>query len=131
MSCVLAVTDAQGQRLLLTGDLEAEQEGRLVREQPGALKSAVLLVPHHGSKTSSSAAFIDAVAPQTALVQAGYRNRFGHPAPAVVARWREHGIEPVRTDACGAWQWRSNEPAVGRCERDAARRYWHHHVGSP
>jgi competence protein ComEC len=131
MSCVLAVTDAQGRRLLLTGDLEAEQESRLVREQPGALKSAVLLVPHHGSKTSSSAAFIEAVAPQTALVQAGYRNRFGHPAPAVVARWRGSGVEPVRTDACGAWQWASNAPATGSCERDAARRYWHHTFGEP
>jgi competence protein ComEC len=131
MSCVLAVTDAQGQRLLLTGDLEAEQEARLVRDQPAALKSAVLLVPHHGSKTSSSSVFIDAVAPQTAVVQAGYRNRFGHPAPAVVARWREHGADPVRTDACGAWQWTSSEAAAGRCERDAARRYWRHNFGPP
>jgi competence protein ComEC len=131
MSCVLAVTDAQGQRLLLTGDLEAEQESRLVREQAGALKSAVLLVQHHGSKTSSTAAFVEAVAAQTAIVQAGYRNRFGHPAPAVVARWRDSGVDPVRTDACGAWQWSSGAPATSWCARSAARRYWHHTFSPP
>ncbi len=131
MSCVLALTDARGQRLLLTGDLEAEQEARLVREQPGALKSAVLLVPHHGSKTSSSAAFLDAAAPRVALVQAGYRNRFGHPAPAVVARYEQHGITLLRSDRCGAWQWSSDAAGQTRCERDATRRYWHHTFAAP
>jgi competence protein ComEC len=131
MSCVLAVTDARGQRVLLTGDLEAEQEARLVREQAAALKSVVLLVPHHGSKTSSSAAFLDAVAPATALVQAGYRNRFGHPAPLVVARYEARGIALVRTDVCGAWQWASDAPAQTRCARAAARRYWHHTAATP
>jgi competence protein ComEC len=125
MSCVLAVTDARGQRLLLTGDLEAEQEERLVREHGPALRSDVLLVPHHGSKTSSSAAFLDAVAPRLALVQAGYRNRFGHPAPVVVARYADHGIALVSTVACGAWQSASDE-GLARCERQRSRRYWHH-----
>ncbi len=125
MSCVLAVTDAQGQRVLLTGDLEAEQEARLVRAQPGLLRSTVLLVPHHGSKTSSSAAFLDAVAPRVALVQAGYRNRFDHPAAAVEARYRERGIAFVGTVACGAWVADSD---IGRatCERQRVRHYWHH-----
>jgi competence protein ComEC len=126
LSCVLAVTDAQGQRLLLTGDLEAEQEARLVREQADALKSRVLLVPHHGSKTSSSAAFIDAVAPRTAVAQAGFRNRFGHPAPEVERRYTERGIAFVRSDTCGAWRWVSSSGEVPTCERDIARRYWHH-----
>jgi competence protein ComEC len=126
LSCVLAVTDAQGQRLLLTGDLEAEQEARLVRDRPDALKSRVLLVPHHGSKTSSSAAFVDAVAPQTAVVQAGFRNRFGHPAPAVERRYTERGIAFVRSDTCGAWQWTSPYAEAPTCQRDTARRYWHH-----
>jgi competence protein ComEC len=125
LSCVLAVTDARGQRLLLTGDLEAEQEARLVRDHGNALRSAVLLVPHHGSKTSSSAPFLEAVAPRVALVQAGYRNRFGHPAPTVVARYAEHGIALVNTVECGAWQSSSDE-GVARCERQRSRRYWHH-----
>jgi competence protein ComEC len=124
LSCVLAVTDAQGRRLLLTGDLEAEQEARLVREQPEALRADVLLVPHHGSKTSSSAAFLDAVAPRVAVVQAGYRNRFGHPAPVVAARYTQRGIALVDTVHCGAW---SSAPAgAASCERDRQRRYWHH-----
>ena len=125
MSCVLRVTDAAGNRLLLTGDIEAEQEQRLVATDAAALRSSVLVVPHHGSKTSSTAAFLDAVAPQVAVMQAGYRNRYGHPAPPVLARYTEHGIAVVRSDRCGAWTWRPGEGA-GICERDAAARYWHH-----
>ena len=124
MSCVLRVTDAAGNRLLLTGDIEAEQEQRLVATDAAALRSSVLVVPHHGSKTSSTAAFLDAVAPQVAVMQAGYRNRYGHPAPPVLARYAEHGIAIVRSDRCGAWTWRPGEGAT--CERDAAARYWHH-----
>jgi competence protein ComEC len=125
MSCVLAVTDAQGRRALLTGDLEAEQEARLVRDAPAMLRADVLLVPHHGSRTSSTPDFVDAVAPRVALVQAGYRNRFGHPAPEIVARYAERGIVLHETVHCGAWQTASDAPG-GRCERQAARRYWHH-----
>jgi competence protein ComEC len=123
LSCVLAVTDAQGQRLLLTGDLEAEQEARLLREHAQALRSSVLLVPHHGSKTSSTPAFLDAVAPQVAVAQAGYRNRFGHPAPEVEQRYVERAIAFVRSDRCGAWTWASGQAPT--CWRETARRYWH------
>ena len=127
MSCVLRVADAAGRSLLLTGDIEAEQEQRLVATDAAALRSRVLVVPHHGSKTSSTPAFLDAVAPHIAVVQAGYRNRFGHPAPPVLARYTEHGIPVRRTDACGAWSWRPREEGDSpTCERDAAARYWHH-----
>ncbi len=124
LSCVLGVTDAQGRRVLLTGDLEAEQEARLVREQRAALKSDVLLVPHHGSKTSSSPAFLDAVAPRVALVQSGYRNRYGHPAPTVAARYAERGIVFIDTVDCGAWS--IADVGADICERQRSRRYWHH-----
>jgi competence protein ComEC len=140
LSCVLRVRDAAGRSLLLTGDIEAAQEAALVDRQgarqgavPQAatdagvspiLKSDVLLVPHHGSRTSSTEAFIDAVAPRFALVQAAYRSRFGHPAPDVVARYEARAIPVVRTDHCGAWTWRSSD-AEGRCEREERRRYWH------
>ncbi|MDH5328990.1 MAG: DNA internalization-related competence protein ComEC/Rec2 [Aquincola sp.] len=127
LSCTLAVTDAQGRQLLLTGDLEAEQEARLVHTPGAALSSEVLIVPHHGSKTSSTPAFIDAVAPRFAVVQAGYRNRFGHPAPEVAQRYVARGVALVRSDRCGAWTWAPGEPP--RCERDASRRYWHHRTG--
>ena len=132
LSCVLRVSDAAGRSLLLTGDIEAAQEAALVARaaagpdpalQSPVLKSEVLLVPHHGSRTSSTPAFLEAVAPRVALVQAAYRSRFGHPAPDVVARYEARGIEVLRTDRCGAWSWRSDE-AQGRCERAERPRYW-------
>ena len=124
LSCVIRVAGG-GRSVLLTGDIERDQEALLVAEHGSRLQSDVLIVPHHGIKTSSSAVFLDAVRPQVAVVQAGYRNRFGHPAAEVLARYRERGIRVVASPACGAWQWRSDaEPGVARCERDAARRYW-------
>jgi competence protein ComEC len=122
VSCVLRVVDAQGRSALLTGDIEAPQEAALLQRQGGALASTVLIVPHHGSRTSSTAAFLDAVQPQLAIVQAGYRSRFGHPAPDVLARYAERGIDVVRTDQCGAWLWHDG---AAHCTRDVRRRYWH------
>jgi competence protein ComEC len=61
-----------------------------------------LLVPHHGSRTSSSEQFIAAVAPRWAIVPAGYRNRFGHPAHEVLARYEGAGVRVLRTDLDGA-----------------------------
>ena len=127
-SCVVRVADAQGTSLLLTGDLEAAQEADLVAEHGAALKSDVMLVPHHGSKTSSTALFLDVVAPGTALVQAGFRNRFGHPAPAVVERYAARGIELVDSASCGAWTWRDG---AATCERQRRARYWHHRPAPP
>lgn len=126
MSCVLRIGNG-AQTVLLAGDLEAPQEARLV-DAGAPLAADVLLVPHHGSKTSSSAAFLDAVKPRLALVQAGYRNRFGHPAPPVVERYRERGIAIIDSPHCGAVRWSSGEPGVVTCQRDAAARYWHHRV---
>jgi competence protein ComEC len=124
LSCVLRVQAADGRSLLLTGDIEAGQEAALLARAGPALRSQVLLVPHHGSKTSSTEAFIGAVAPGTAVVQAGYRNRFGHPAPEVEARFRALGVELLRSDRCGAWVWDADGAA--HCLRQSASRYWHH-----
>jgi competence protein ComEC len=124
LSCVLRVSDASGRRLLLTGDIEAAQETALLAREGPNLKSDALLVPHHGSRTSSTEAFIQAVAPRWALAQAAYRSRFGHPAPDVVARYEARAIPVLRTDRCGAWSWRSDQPE-GRCERQTRPRYWH------
>ncbi|MEO7954090.1 MAG: DNA internalization-related competence protein ComEC/Rec2 [Polaromonas sp.] len=125
MSCVLRVSSG-AQTALLVGDLEAPQELRLLASVPELLKAGVLLAPHHGSKTSSSAAFLDAVQPQLALVQAGYRNRFGHPVASVVARYDERGIRLLRSPQCGAASWQSSQPAVVGCQRQQGQRYWHH-----
>lgn len=125
MSCVLRVDNGQ-HSALLTGDLERAQELRLVQDLGSALAVDVLLVPHHGSKTSSSAAFLDAVRPRHAWVQAGYRNRYGHPAPPVVQRYRERLIALQDSAHCGAMHWDSQRPEAVRCEREQDARYWHH-----
>lgn len=122
MSCVLRIASNSGRRVLLAGDLEAEQEKRLVQREPD-LQADVLLVPHHGSKTSSSAELLAAVRPSFGIVQAGYRSRFGHPAPPVLARYQAAGITVVASPACGAWRWQS-ETGESRCERELRRRYW-------
>ena len=125
LSCVLRVRQAgAAPSLLLTGDIEQPQELALLATlPPAALRADLLLVPHHGSGTSSSSEFLDAVQPRVALVQAGYRNRYGHPAPAVLARYRERGIALVETARCGAW---TLDAAGMRCQRDVRRRYWQH-----
>ena len=123
LSCVLRV-QGRSASALLTGDIEAAQEAALVQRDPAALKVDALLVPHHGSRTSSTTAFIAATQPRWAVVQAAYRSRFGHPAPDVVARYEGRGIAVVRSDRCGAWT--LSAAAVPRCEREAGRRYWHH-----
>jgi competence protein ComEC len=124
LSCVLRIGNGM-QTVLLAGDIEKAQEARLLADG-AALRADWLLVPHHGSKTSSTAAFLDAVAPQTALVQAGYRNRFGHPATEVVARYAERGVQLLNSAQCGAAHWQSEQPRATRCERQAQARYWQH-----
>ena len=122
-SCVLRIASA-GQAVLLAGDVEQAQEAQLVAGgQP--LQADLLLVPHHGSKTSSSPAFLDQVAPRIALVQAGYRNRFGHPAPEVLRRYETRDILVVQSARCGAALWRSEDPEQVQCERARSLRYWH------
>ena len=126
MSCVLRISNG-AQTALLVGDIEQPQEARLM-EQGANLKATVLLVPHHGSKTSSSGVFLDAVAPQTAIVQSGYRNRFGHPAPVVLERYQERSITVVDSPHCGAYTWQSWQAQNGACMRVQGLRYWHHRV---
>jgi competence protein ComEC len=128
LSCVLRIA-AGGRVALLTGDIEAAQEAALVARAAAApgrtpLEAELLLAPHHGSRTSSSAPFLDTVAPRVALVQAAYRSRFGHPAPDVLRRYAERGSAVVRSDRCGAFTLQADGRT--RCERWSARRYWHH-----
>lgn len=128
VSCVLRVQDARGASVLLAGDIERAQERSLVAGHGERLRSDALLVPHHGSKTSSSSLLLEAVQPRVALVQAGYRNRFGHPAPLVAARYAERGIPLYESPRCGAMHWHSSAPELVRCQRDIAARYWHHRL---
>jgi competence protein ComEC len=128
MSCVLRISNAQGRAAaLLVGDIELPQEAALLaRGVP--LAADVLLVPHHGSKTSSGTAFLEQVHPGLGLVQSGYRNRFGHPAPPVTQRYQALGVRLVDSPHCGAARWTSLQPADVICQREQDLRYWHHSV---
>ncbi len=124
LSCVLRIGTGRATALLV-GDIERDQEAALVA-RGAPLEADVLLAPHHGSKTSSSAAFLDAVKPRIAIAQTGYRNRFGHPAPEVLARYRERGVSVMDSPRCGAVRWDSAAPTEAVCQRVERRRYWHH-----
>ena len=125
LSCVLRIESASGTSALLVADIEAEQEKQLVQSGV-ALKSDWLLVPHHGSATSSTPSFLKAVSPSVAWVQAGYRNRFGHPRQEVMARYELQGIQLFQSVLCGASVWKSDAPQQMQCERERQKRYWHH-----
>lgn len=124
MSCVLRIA-AGAQVAWLTGDIPAEQEVRLALARPHE-RATLLLAPHHGSASSSSPVLLNTLQPRWVVVQSGYRNRFGHPAPVVVERYNARGIRWVDSPRCGAATWRSDAPEALRCEREAVRRYWHH-----
>jgi competence protein ComEC len=101
-SCVLRIETAGGGRVLLTGDIEQETERKLLYNQRDQLAAQVLVVPHHGSNTSSTSGFIEAVAPQFALVPAGYLNRYRFPKAAVTERYRQAGVTVLETGRQGA-----------------------------
>lgn len=125
LSCVLSV-EGRGGRALLTADIEAVVESRLVRAAPAELAADLLLAPHHGSRSSSSMALVDAVRPRAVVFSAGYRSPFGHPHAEVWARWAAAGARGYRTDSQGAV--RAQFTAGGLeldTERAARARYWH------
>ncbi|MFI4887444.1 MAG: DNA internalization-related competence protein ComEC/Rec2 [Burkholderiales bacterium] len=125
LSCVLRVT-SNGGRVLLTGDIEALSEAELLARYQ-ALDADVLVVPHHGSRTSSTPAFIGAVSPRFAVIAAGYRNRFGHPRGEVLARYARAGATWPRTDLQGAITvtLAAGQPVAAIAERERRRRYWY------
>jgi competence protein ComEC len=124
LSCVLRI-EAGGTRMLLTSDIEARDEAALLQRDPAALAAEVLLVPHHGSRTSSTPEFIAAVGAQHALIPVGYRNRFGHPKAEVVERYVAAGTSLWRTDRDGAVTIRLGpDGAVCEAWRQVRRRYW-------
>ena len=121
LSCVLRIATAGG-AVLLTGDIERAAEKALLSS---AVRSEVMVVPHHGSKTSSTPEFIAAVAPRWAIVAAGYRNRFGHPNGEVVERYRGAGARLVRTDLEGSISIQLSAEGVSvEGERTRRGRYW-------
>ena len=101
LSCVIRVSN-KTHSLLLTGDIEKKVEKQLLSDHSKILHSTVMIVPHHGSKTSSSDSFLNAVSPELALIPTGYRNRFKHPRPSIVKRYKMHNIKLMDTVGDGA-----------------------------
>lgn len=122
-SCVLLI-ETSSARVLLAGDIEKTVERALVVPPVD-----VLLVPHHGSATSSTAEFVAMLRPRFALVSAGWNNRFGHPHPTVVERYRERGAHVVSTAVSGALRWRSERAGEIVAERCRNSPYWR--LGAP
>jgi len=125
-SCVLKVT-GRGGSLLLTGDIESAAETSLMQRQRERLDADILVVPHHGSNTSSNADFIDAVNPRIALFPVGYNNRWGFPKPVVVDRYLSRGTAIYDTATSGAVMMKveGGEVLSPLSYRVVSQRYWH------
>lgn len=104
-SCVLKVSNAQ-QSVLLTGDIQKQGEKQLLKLPADVLQSSIVLMPHHGSNSSSIGAFIRAVNADWALASAGYRSRYRHPSDKVLARYKGAGVSILNTASHGALQFR-------------------------
>lgn len=125
LSCVIRIVSRHGSALL-TGDIETVDEMRLLQRHAPELRSDVLLVPHHGSNTSSSPQFIAAVGASRAVFTVGYRNRFGHPRPNIVTRYGEWETQMFRSDGDGAVTFNFTSAGITSTrEREMRKRYWH------
>ncbi|HMM55098.1 MAG TPA: DNA internalization-related competence protein ComEC/Rec2 [Candidatus Desulfobacillus sp.] len=124
LSCVLKATAARGSALL-PGDVEAAAESALVGRHGERLRADLLLAPHHGSRTSSTQAFLAAVDARAVVFTVGYRNRFRHPNAAVWRRHEASGARLLRTDRDGAVTIDFRERMEITLQREARRRYWH------
>lgn len=125
-SCVLRI-EANGRSIILTGDISERTESQLLAQQGVRLSSEIIVAPHHGSRTSSSASFLQAVKPKLALVSSGFQNRFRHPNHQVVQRYRVQGAKLLNSvdsgwaeleSGPGGWRWLHRARVDGR-------RYWH------
>lgn len=124
-SCVLKVTTSHGS-VLLPGDIGRVTEEDLLQRYARELASSVLIVPHHGSRSSSSEVFVRQVDPDHAIFTVGYRSRFGHPHAEIVERYLEHGSRLYRSDHDGAVLLRFVSGNItADTWRRLNRRFWH------
>ena len=125
-SCVIKVSSHFG-TLLLTGDIEAQAEQTLLESQADKLKSDVMIAPHHGSKTSSTDALIEAVNVKHIIFTVGYLNRFKHPKPEIINRYQSNGATRYRSDHDGALivDFMRESSLQINAWRTVHRRYWH------
>jgi competence protein ComEC len=123
-SCVVLVSGSHGS-LLLTGDATIRIESAILGALGEVSRPLVLTVPHHGSKTASSAAFLDGLKPELGLVSAGYRNQFGHPHADVLQRYAERRIRILGTADSGYLHLRfaGNHPTI-EVGRDESTGWW-------
>jgi competence protein ComEC len=123
-SCTLRISNGR-RTVLLAGDIEAAQEAALLERARDRLRADVLLAPHHGSGTSSTPDFLQAVRPDVAIFQVGYRNRYRHPKAEVYARYGALGIRRLRTDETGALMLEIDTSVDARSYRAEHARYWY------
>ena len=122
--CVLRIESAHG-AALLTADIDQVVERDLLRRDPASLRADVVVVAHHGSDGSSDPGFISATGARYALISAGYGNRFHHPRPEAVARWRDAGARVLVTMDTGAEQvWLRGSKAAVATRRAQQPRLW-------
>lgn len=125
-SCVLRISIGD-QHILLAGDIEKRGEQRLLTLHPDQLPANLLVVPHHGSASSSHLALIAAILPDYAVFTSGYRNRFGHPKPEIVQRYLDIGATLLRSDQDGAILIEMNKDGLSvERYRGSHQRYWMH-----
>jgi competence protein ComEC len=122
-SCTLRITNGRT-AILLAGDIEAAQEAALVAGSADGLRADVLLAPHHGSGTSSTQAFLQAVHPSVGVFQVGWRNRYKHPKKEVYERYGQLGIARLRTDELGALSLEFDSRVDAQAWRRQHARYW-------
>lgn len=132
-SCVLRVS-GKGGTLLITGDIESLVEEKLISSDSAKLAADVLVVPHHGSKSSSTQQFVEAVRPDLALFPAGYRNRYRLPNRGVVERYMKMGAFLHSSGHSGAikvlFDPLTDKPVIDKY-RDNHGKYWNHAVPKP
>ncbi|MDP1524712.1 MAG: DNA internalization-related competence protein ComEC/Rec2 [Rhodocyclaceae bacterium] len=127
MSCVLLIETSHG-RVLIPGDIEGAAEAALLARHADALQADILIAPHHGGRKTATPEFVAAVTPREVIFPVGYRNRFGHPVPAVAERFAANGARLHRTDQSGAIRVRLREGMVDIVhERQYRTHYWHMH----
>jgi competence protein ComEC len=125
-SCVLQITVAD-KRLLLTGDIERKIEHQLVSRLGNKLENDILIAPHHGSSSSSSALFLHKVKPKTVIVSAGFLNRFNHPTAPVLSRYKDFNSLVLNTAKVGSVELfidANHQLGLAQLGRAKMARYW-------
>jgi len=123
-SCVLRIQLGHSQ-ILLTGDIEKPTENSLLEHEKEALLATVLIAPHHGSRSSSGLAFVNAVHPRDVLIPVGYQNRYHFPAASVLKRYQDEGAQIFSTAKQGAIRlWMSSNGLIESKTSYHRRHYW-------